>query len=138
MEKLIIELIKRFGLWIMLVLMLAGGLVWGIAHFNAKAGEKVSVLWGMVEYYKGELPQKPVEPSWPRSPDGRYEAVEVMSERGWQYKIMQVGTTNIILITQGEFDTSNNVRAGLFSPDSKRFSVASTLLTNVSKPSVLT
>lgn len=127
MENLIIVLIKRFGIrimWVlMLVIMMAGGLVWGIAHFNAKAGEKVSVLWGMVEYIKGGS-QPILEPSWPSSPDGKYKAVKVMTERGWQYQVTEIKTKRKILITQGEHDTPNDVKAGLFSPDSKRIAAA--------------
>jgi len=53
-QNLIAELTKRFGLWAILALILAGALVWVIAHSQAKPGEKVSILWGMVEYTKGK------------------------------------------------------------------------------------
>ncbi|MEA2083449.1 MAG: hypothetical protein U9O82_04240 [Thermodesulfobacteriota bacterium] len=55
MRNLIDDLTKRFGLWAILVLLLLGALVWVIAHSQAKPGEKVSILWGMVEYTKGKL-----------------------------------------------------------------------------------
>jgi hypothetical protein len=64
------------------------------------------------------------EPAWPHSSDGKYEAVKVSTTKGWQYQVTEVMTKKEILITQGHYDTPNDVKAGLFSPDSKRIAAA--------------
>ena len=112
MSDLIDKLIKLFGRWIILVLVLLGVLIgvsiWTIAHLTAEDGKRVSVLWGMVEYTKGKSQSKQEQEfSWPHTPNGKYEALEVQSENGWQYQVMEVTTQRTILITHGKFDTPN-------------------------------
>ena len=45
MKDLFNELIRVFGRWVILALILLGVLVWIIAHLNAEPGQKVSILW---------------------------------------------------------------------------------------------
>lgn len=78
----------------------------------------------MVEYTKGTSQPTRVEPSWPRSPDGKYEAVRVELENGTHYQVIEIETRRIVLITHAEYETPNNVKAGLFSSDSKRIAAA--------------
>ncbi len=59
MQDLIALLIKRFGPWVILALILVGVAVWFIAHLNAEPGEKISLFWGMVEYTKGKTQSEP-------------------------------------------------------------------------------
>lgn len=54
MQEIFIQLIKTFGLWITLVLIMLGVLIWYIVHLKAEPGGKVSIFWGMVEYTKGK------------------------------------------------------------------------------------
>ena len=54
MNNIITELIKRYGIWAILALALAGTTIWVVAHSQAKPGDKVSILWGMVEYTKSK------------------------------------------------------------------------------------
>jgi len=66
MGELIAELIKRFGILILLLLLLVGALAWYITHLKAEPGERVSVFWGMVEYKKGKSQTVPKPVSEPR------------------------------------------------------------------------
>jgi hypothetical protein len=62
---------------------------------------------------------------FPRSPDGRYELVEVRGEAGgihYQAKTVQDG--KVILTTHGEYSTPNDVKAGTFSADSTKVAAA--------------
>lgn len=124
MRDLIAELIKRFGVWVILGLFLAGTLVWGIAHFNAKPGEKISILWGMVEYMKGESQPTRLDPSLLPSPDRRYEAMRVVSGNDAHYQVREIGTGHIAMTTHAQYETPNDVKAGLFSPDSRKIAAA--------------
>jgi hypothetical protein len=54
MDNIIIELMKRYGIWAILALSVTGATVWFVAHSQAKPGDKVSILWGMVEYTKSK------------------------------------------------------------------------------------
>lgn len=71
----------------------------------------------------GIVKPKPQEPSWPRTPNGKYEAVQVQ-KNGTHYQVKEVGTGKLGLITSGQFVTANDVKAGLFSPDSKKIAAA--------------
>jgi hypothetical protein len=53
MQDLITELIRRWP-WVIVASILMAVSVWLIAHLNAEPGEKISVLWGMVEYTEGK------------------------------------------------------------------------------------
>ena len=55
MNNIITELMRRYGIWAILALSVAGATVWAVAHSQAKPGDKVSILWGMVEYTKSKL-----------------------------------------------------------------------------------
>ena len=65
------------------------------------------------------------QPSWPRSPDGKYEAIKVAFEKGAEnYRVMELATGRIAITTQPERKWPNDVKAGLFGPDSKRIAAA--------------
>ena len=78
-EDLLKQLIQQFGLWIIGALILLGALVWGITHLNAKPGEKVSILWGMVEYIK-DKPQPELEKNLVQPKQKPKQAPEIISE----------------------------------------------------------
>lgn len=59
-----------------------------------------------------------------RSPDGRYEATRVGSGNNLHYQIRQVATNRPVLTTHAEFAQANDVKVGVFSPDSKMFAAA--------------
>ena len=52
MSNLFVELFKKYGLWLIISILVASSLIWILAHFTAKQGTNVSVLWGLVEYTK--------------------------------------------------------------------------------------
>ena len=48
------QLIQKFGYGILALFLIFVVLVWPITHWTAQPGGRVSILWGMVEYTKGE------------------------------------------------------------------------------------
>lgn len=56
-----------------------------------------------------------------RSADGNYEAKRVGSGSNVHYQIRETRTGRVALTTTAEFSTPNDVKAGMFSPDSKLF-----------------
>lgn len=62
-----------------------------------------------------------------RSPDGKYEAKPVPSGKDAKdvhYEIRDVATGRLVLRTYAQYPTANDVKAGGFSLDSKRFAAA--------------
>lgn len=93
--------------------------VWTLASgFLLHAEEKS----GFLIEPPGGLPA--VSPSVIRSPDGRYEARNVVMGKSLHYQIMETATGRKNLITKAQFNTPNNARVGLFSTDSTEFAVA--------------
>jgi len=64
------------------------------------------------------------QPNQLRSPDGRYEAVLVGSGKDLHYRVGEIATGRIALITRAQYRTPNDVKAGMFSPDSREFAAA--------------
>ncbi|MFO1432472.1 MAG: hypothetical protein U1F76_20415 [Candidatus Competibacteraceae bacterium] len=60
----------------------------------------------------------------PPSPDGKYEAVRVGSADDMHFQVKEVKTGHVVLTTHAEYPNPNNVKAGLFSSDSKEFAAA--------------
>ncbi len=61
-------LFKEYGLLKLLVISLVVlALIWGVAHWTAGPGERVSVLWGLVEYTKGTPLQQAVTSPLPEN-----------------------------------------------------------------------
>lgn len=60
---------------------------------------------------------------FPDSPDGKYRA-EKLYENGVHYKIVEKATSKTVLITHAQYETANDVKAGKFSDDSKKFAAA--------------
>ena len=58
------------------------------------------------------------------SPDRKYEATRVGSDRELRYVVRDVSANRTVVRTFAEFPTPNDVKAGLFSPDSKEFAAA--------------
>ncbi len=68
-------------------------------------------------------PQSSPAPSWPNSPDGEYRAVRISSDSAAHYEV--VGTGGTVMTTHAQYpETPNDVKAGLFSPDSTRIAAA--------------
>lgn len=59
-----------------------------------------------------------------RSPDGKYEASIEASESGLHYVVKDISTGRVALTTYAQYPTANDVKVGLFSPDSKQFAAA--------------
>lgn len=59
-----------------------------------------------------------------RSPDGKYQAVQVGTGSDRHYQVKEVGTDRVVLTTQAQYRTPNDVKTGLFSPDGKEFAAA--------------
>ena len=59
MDNIITELMKPYGIWAIVALIVAGTGVWFAVHYQAKPGEKVSIVWGMVAYTKSESKNEP-------------------------------------------------------------------------------
>ena len=58
MSDVILELLKIYGPWAVVAVVVIMGAVWTITHWAAKPGERVSVIWKLVEYTKGEKPNQ--------------------------------------------------------------------------------
>ena len=59
-----------------------------------------------------------------RSPDGKYQAIQVGAGSDRHYQIKEVETDRVVLTTQAQYRTPNDVKAGLFSADGKEFAAA--------------
>lgn len=61
-----------------------------------------------------------------RSPDGKTEAklVQEPTPKDSHYQVREIATNKIIFTTFAQYSTPNDVKAGLFSPDSKQFAAA--------------
>jgi len=59
-----------------------------------------------------------------RSPDGKYQAILVGSGNDVHYQVKDVDTDRVVLTTTAQYRTPNDVKIGLFSPDSKEFGAA--------------
>jgi len=69
--------------------------------------------------------QLKTHPFWPGSPDGKYQGVRVRTGMGdAHYQVKEVGTGRTVMTTQAQCETPNEVKAGLFSPDSKHIAAA--------------
>lgn len=59
------------------------------------------------------------------SADGRYEArIVIKGPRDIHYKVVEIETNREVLTTFAKFSTPNDVKAGLFSPDLRKFAAA--------------
>ena len=113
-----------------LVGVVIGAIVGMAGTFFALQG-RISKLEGIVEQLKdnplskvrAESPEEQY-PSWPRSPDKKYQAFNVKSESGEHYQIKEIGTGRIAFTTHAQHDTPNDAKAGLFSSDSKKVAAA--------------
>lgn len=62
---------------------------------------------------------------FPDSRDGRYRARTIDGgATDVHYQVIEIKTDRVILTTNAEYRTPNDVKAGCFSPDSKRFAAA--------------
>lgn len=62
--------------------------------------------------------------SFPKSANGRYEARATEAGGDVHYQVIEVKTGRVVLTTHAEYDTPNDVKAGGFSTDSKKFAAA--------------
>jgi hypothetical protein len=62
---------------------------------------------------------------FPRSPDGKYEAVRLKDEKGGiHFQVKEVEGGRVVLTTNAQYETPNDVKAGKFSADSTKLAVA--------------
>ena len=59
-----------------------------------------------------------------RSPDGKYQAMQVGAGSDRHYQVKEVGTDRVVLTTQAQYRTPNDVKAGLFGAEGKEFAAA--------------
>ena len=59
-----------------------------------------------------------------RSPDGKYMAVQTRLGNDLHYKVIEVETSSEIMVTHARYITPIDVKAAIFSPDSKKFAAA--------------
>ena len=59
-----------------------------------------------------------------RSPDERYEVVKVGTGADIHYQLKEIDTDRIVLTTHAQYNKPNEVKAGTFSQDSKKFAAA--------------
>lgn len=52
MDRLLADVVLRYGLRSLPFVVLAAAVVWGVTHRLAAPGQDVSVLWGLVKYTK--------------------------------------------------------------------------------------
>ena len=108
-----------------------GAILSGLGTFFVLQG-RISRLEGIVDQLRDSSQQTiPDEsqpegyPSWPCSPDDKYQAVRVALGNGDEhYQVKEIGTGRIVMTTHAQYETPNVVKAGLFSPDSKKFAAA--------------
>ncbi len=108
------------------------GTIAGIAGTFFLLQGRISKLEGIVDELRRSQGQmapsetKPERyPAWPRSPDGKYKAISIaLGESGEHYQIKEIGTERIVMTTHAQYETKNDVKAGLFSPDSKKIAAA--------------
>jgi len=114
------------------------GAIIGIAGGFFVLGQRTAKLETQIEHLKSQidrqketsgsgvemvtLPQ--TQSTGFRSPDKRYEAVKVGVGAEIHYQVKEIETDRIVLTTHAEYSTPNDVKAGTFSPDSKKFAAA--------------
>lgn len=60
-----------------------------------------------------------------RSQDGKYEATKVRMGRSVHYQVREIAPNRIVFTTHAQFtDSANDVKAGTFSPDSRKIAAA--------------
>lgn len=64
------------------------------------------------------------KPDLLESPDGRYKAVRISSSGGVHYQVQETSTGRIVLTTHAQYKEANDVKAGLFGPNSQTFAAA--------------
>lgn len=56
MSDFLREIVKKLGIYAAPTFVVFFALVWAVVHLTAKPGDKISVLWGMLDYTKGAIP----------------------------------------------------------------------------------
>ena len=107
------------------------GAIAGIAGTFFLQERRISKLEGIVDQLRNSSQQtisgesQPERhPAWPRSPDGKYQAVRVALEKGDEHYQVKEITGRIVMTTHAQYETKNDVKAGLFSSDSKKIAAA--------------
>lgn len=59
-----------------------------------------------------------------RSPDGKYEAIQIGSGNDLHYKVIEIETGREVMVSHAQYKTPNDVKAAIFSSDSKKFAAA--------------
>ncbi|NOY60939.1 MAG: hypothetical protein GXO75_18675 [Calditrichaeota bacterium] len=117
--------------WKKIIAGITVGAIVGIAGTFFALQGRIAKLEGIVDQLRGSShqiisgeSQSEQHPSWPRSPDGKYKAVRVVSGNDEHYQVKEIGTGRIVCTTHAQYKTPNKAKAGLFSPDSKKIAVA--------------
>jgi hypothetical protein len=71
-----------------------------------------------------EFPIPPPDSPWPSSPNGQYRVAQVGGGKNIHYQIKEVKTGRILLTTHAQYNTPNDVKVGVFSPDLQEFAAA--------------
>ena len=91
----------------------------------------VAVVGGVIVWWLTQPSESPPPPpvpfqptNWPFSPNGQYRVTPVGDDKNLQYQIKEVKTGRILLTTQAQYNTPNDVKVGAFSSDSQEFAAA--------------
>ncbi len=118
--------------WRQVIVGIVIGALVGIAGTFFALQGRISKLEGIVDQLKGSSQQttsgesQPKRyPAWPRSPNGKYQGVRVALGNGDEhYQVKEIGTGRLVMTTHAQYKTPNDVKAGLFSPDSNKIAAA--------------
>ena len=121
--------------WKSIITGIVVGAILGIGSTIFILNGKISELQGSINELKSKnimkdevIVKKELEskknPSWPSSPNGKYRGVPIKIGNSKHYQIKEVGSDGTLMTTKAEFESDNEVKAGLFSPDSKQIAAA--------------
>lgn len=120
--------------WKSIITGLIVGAILGIGSTMFLLNGKISSLQSTVDELKTKsstqqqviVKKEPKKyPSWPQSPDGKYQGVLAsLGSSGKHYQIKEVGTGRIVMTTNAQYETENDVKAGLFYSDSRKIAAA--------------
>lgn len=108
--------------------------IFGMLAYSAFAEYEVKLYLPLVMRYPSATPMPTRTPTatpilpldcgrFPVSPDGRYRAKEVSVPFYLHYQVIEISTGRVVLTTHAQY-SGNDVKAGGFSADSKKFAAA--------------
>lgn len=97
MEDLLKYLLNKWGIKSIIYVILITLIIWGLAHLAAAPGEKISVLWGLVEYTKS------CSENCIQTTDSESKTTELKTDNNQKQRILNnVPSENVNQKTEGE------------------------------------